>query len=155
MLKLTDPDMSIWEVRNKKQNFTYSKIMLWVAFDRGIRLADKRCLPCPHRAQWQAMRDHLYEEIMEKGLSEDDVLRLASSDSEIGYSKKLQCFVQSYESGDMLDSSILIAPLVFFISPNDPRFLRTVDQILLPPDKGGLTSTGLVYRYNTVFSEDG
>ncbi|RDW77920.1 hypothetical protein BP5796_05772 [Coleophoma crateriformis] len=133
-----DPDMSIWEVRNKKQNFTYSKIMLWVAFDRGIRLADKRCLPCPNRAKWQAMRDHLYEEIMEKG-----------------YSPNLRCFVQSYESGDLLDSSILIAPLVFFISPNDPRFLRTIDRILLSPDKGGLTSTGLVYRYNTAVADDG
>jgi GH15 family glucan-1,4-alpha-glucosidase len=63
--------------------------------------------------------------------------------------------VQSYESGDLLDSSILIAPLVFFISPNDPRFLRTMDKILMSPEKGGLTSTGLVYRYNTEQSEDG
>jgi GH15 family glucan-1,4-alpha-glucosidase len=63
--------------------------------------------------------------------------------------------VQSYESGDALDSSILIAPLVFFISPNDPRFLRTMDRILLTPEKGGLTSTGLVYRYNTAQSDDG
>jgi len=72
-----------------------------------------------------------------------------------GYSSELRCFVQSYESGDHLDSSILIAPLVFFISPNDPRFLRTMDRILLPPEKGGLTSTGLVYRYDTDHSEDG
>jgi GH15 family glucan-1,4-alpha-glucosidase len=63
--------------------------------------------------------------------------------------------VQSYESGDYLDSSILIAPLVFFISPNDPRFLRTMDRILLSPEKGGLTSAGLVYRYDTERSEDG
>jgi GH15 family glucan-1,4-alpha-glucosidase len=63
--------------------------------------------------------------------------------------------VQSYESGDLLDSSILIAPLVFFISPNDPRLLRTIDRILLAPEKGGLTSAGLVYRYNTALAEDG
>lgn len=62
-----EPDMSIWEVRNKKQNFTYSKIMLWVAFDRGLRLADKRNLPCPNRAKWLEARDQLYEEVMEKG----------------------------------------------------------------------------------------
>jgi GH15 family glucan-1,4-alpha-glucosidase len=49
----------------------------------------------------------------------------------------------------------LIAPLVFFISPNDPRFLRTMDRILLAPEKGGLTSAGLVYRYDTERSEDG
>lgn len=55
----------------------------------------------------------------------------------------------------MLDSSILIAPLVFFISPCDPRFLNTLDRILLPPEKGGLTSTGLVYRYDTELSNDG
>lgn len=55
----------------------------------------------------------------------------------------------------MLDSSILIAPLVFFITPNDPRFLNTVDRILLPPEKGGLTSAGLVYRYDTELSNDG
>lgn len=63
--------------------------------------------------------------------------------------------MQSYESGKLLDSSILIAPLVFFIAPNDPRFLRTIDRILLPPEKGGLTSAGLVYRYNTSLSHDG
>ena len=60
--------MSIWEVRNNKQNFTYSKIMLWVAFDRGLRLAEKRCLPCPNRAAWLAVRDEIYEDIMKKGM---------------------------------------------------------------------------------------
>jgi GH15 family glucan-1,4-alpha-glucosidase len=135
---MDQPDMSIWEVRNNKQNFTYSKVMLWVAFDRGLRLSEKRNFPCPNRAKWLAARDGLYEEIMEKG-----------------YNKEMKCFVQSYESQTMLDSSILIAPLVFFIAPNDPRFLNTMDRILLPPDKGGLTSTGLVYRYDTELSEDG
>jgi len=133
-----EPDMSIWEVRNKKQNFTYSKIMLWVAFDRALRLADKRCLPCPNRNAWLATRDEIYEDIQEKG-----------------YSQTLHTYVQSYESGDVLDSSILIAPLVFFMPPNDPRLLRTIDRILLSPEKGGLTSTGLVYRYDTSRSEDG
>lgn len=132
------PDMSIWEVRNNKQNFTYSKVMLWVAFDRGLRLADKRNFPCPNRARWLEARDGLYEEIMEKG-----------------YNKEKRCFIQSYESRTLLDSSILIAPLVFFIAPNDPRFLNTMDRIMLPPEKGGLTSTGLVYRYDTSVAEDG
>jgi GH15 family glucan-1,4-alpha-glucosidase len=135
---MDQPDMSIWEVRNNKQNFTYSKIMLWVAFDRGLRLSEKRNFPCQNRAKWLAARDSLYEEIMEKG-----------------YNKEMKCFVQSYESNTMLDSSILIAPLVFFIAPNDPRFLNTMDRIILPPEKGGLTSTGLVYRYDTELSEDG
>lgn len=135
---MDQPDMSIWEVRNNKQNFTYSKVMLWVAFDRGLRLSEKRNFPCPNRAKWLAARDGLYEEIMEKG-----------------YNKDMNCFVQSYENTTMLDSSILIAPLVFFIAPNDPRFLNTMDRIMLPPEKNGLTSTGLVYRYNTEVSEDG
>lgn len=72
-----------------------------------------------------------------------------------GYNTEMKCFVQSYESNTMLDSSILIAPLVFFITPNDPRFVNTMDRILLPPEKGGLTSTGLVYRYDTELSDDG
>jgi GH15 family glucan-1,4-alpha-glucosidase len=135
---LDQPDMSIWEVRNNKQNFVYSKVMLWVAFDRGLRLAEKRNFPCPNRNKWLEARDGLYEEIMERG-----------------YNKDMKCFVQSYENNTMLDSSILIAPLVFFIAPNDPRFLNTMDRILLPPEKGGLTSTGLVYRYDTDASEDG
>ena len=133
-----DPDMSIWEVRNNKQHFTYSQIMLWVAFDRGLRLADKRNLPCPNRAKWLEARDALYEEIMEKG-----------------YNTELKSFVQSYENNTALDSSILIAPLVFFLSPCDPRFLSTLDRILLPLDRGGLTSTGLVSRYDTQLSDDG
>lgn len=61
--------MSIWEVRNHKQHFTYSQIMLWVAFDRGLRLADKRNLPCPNRVKWLEARDMLYETVMEKGNS--------------------------------------------------------------------------------------
>ncbi|KAI1106717.1 glycoside hydrolase family 15 protein [Jackrogersella minutella] len=135
---LDQPDMSIWEVRNHKQHFVYSKVMLWVAFDRGLRLADKRCLPCPNRERWLGARDSLYEEVMEKG-----------------YNTQMDSFIQSYENNTMIDSSILIAPLVFFITPNDPRFLNTVDRILLPPEKGGLTSAGLVYRYNTELSNDG
>ncbi|KAJ0330508.1 hypothetical protein COL5a_003572 [Colletotrichum fioriniae] len=71
------------------------------------------------------------------------------------YNKEMKCFVQSYENNTMLDSSILIAPLVFFIAPNDPRFLNTMDRILMPPEKGGLTSTGLVSRYDTDLSDDG
>ncbi|GKU00619.1 glycoside hydrolase family 15 [Fusarium langsethiae] len=135
---LDDPDMSIWEVRNNKQHFTYSQIMLWVALDRGLRLADKRCFPCPNRNKWMEARDSVYERIMENG-----------------YNEEMKCFVQSFENRTMLDSSILIAPLVFFISPCDPRFLNTLDRILLPPEKGGLTSTGLVYRYDTELSNDG
>ena len=54
-----------------------------------------------------------------------------------------------------LDSAVLIAPLVFFVAPNDPRFTNTLDRILLPLERGGLTSVGMVYRYNTLLSDDG
>jgi len=73
----------------------------------------------------------------------------------LGYNTELKSFVQSFQNDTVLDSSILIAPLVFFIAPSDPRFLSTLDRILLPPDKGGLTSTGLVSRYDTELSPDG
>ncbi len=130
--------MSIWEVRGEKQNFVYSKIMLWVAFDRALRLAEKRCLPCPNREKWLAIRDQIYEDVMEKG-----------------FNKQLNSFIQSYESTNVLDAAVLIAPLVFFIAPNDPRFLGTLRNILKSPERGGLTSTDLVYRYNTADSNDG
>lgn len=65
--QLDAPDLSIWEVRGQKKNFLYSKVMLWVAIDRGLRLADKRCLPCPNRMKWLDARDKIYEQIMEKG----------------------------------------------------------------------------------------
>jgi GH15 family glucan-1,4-alpha-glucosidase len=134
----SEPDMSIWEVRGRVQNFVYSKIMLWVAVDRALRLAEKRMFPCPQRLRWMAVRDEIYEEIMDRGYNQD-----------------MGAFVQSYESNDMLDSAVLIAPLVFFIAPNDPRFTRTLEWILKPPEQGGLTSAGLVYRYNWRKSEDG
>jgi GH15 family glucan-1,4-alpha-glucosidase len=63
----SEPDMSIWEVRGKKEHFVYSKIMLWVAFDRALRLAEKRCLPCPDRNKWLAIRDTIYEQVMTEG----------------------------------------------------------------------------------------
>ena len=53
------------------QNFTYSKIQLWVALDRALRLADKRNLPCPNRMEWLNVRDTIYEEIMERGFNEE------------------------------------------------------------------------------------
>jgi GH15 family glucan-1,4-alpha-glucosidase len=53
------------------QNFTYSKIQLWVALDRALRLADKRNLPCPNRMEWLKVRDTIYEEIMVKGFNEE------------------------------------------------------------------------------------
>ncbi|KAH7908229.1 glycoside hydrolase family 15 protein [Hygrophoropsis aurantiaca] len=133
-----EPDLSIWEVRGKKKHFTYSKIMLWVAIDRGLRLADKRSLPCPRRNEWLSARDDIYEQIMQQGWNPD-----------------MKVFGQSYEDTDVLDSAVLIMPLVFFIQPSDPRFVSTLKHILRTPERGGLTSNNLVYRYDVTKSDDG
>jgi GH15 family glucan-1,4-alpha-glucosidase len=110
--------------------------MCWVAVDRGIRLADKRSFPA-NRARWLKCRDDIYLDIMKNGWSDDR-----------------QAFVQHYGS-DQLDASNLIMPLVFFMSPNDPRMLKTIDAALKDPGEGGLLCSGLVYRYNTHEFDDG
>ncbi|WVO15208.1 hypothetical protein L204_102857 [Cryptococcus depauperatus] len=93
--QVDQPDLSIWEVRGKEKNFVYSKIMMWVAIDRGLRLADKRCIPCPNRQKWMKTRDYLYEEIQTKG-----------------WNSEKKFFAQSYEDIDTIDSAVLIMPLV-------------------------------------------
>lgn len=122
------PDAGIWEMRNREEHFVYSKVMNWVALDRGTRLADKRALPAD-RAKWMRERDRIYEEVMTKGWSE-----------------KRRAFTQFYGSED-LDASLLIMPLVFFMAPTDPRMIGTIDAILKNPGNGGLLSDSLVYRY--------
>ncbi len=129
-------DEGIWEVRGGRKHFVYSKLMCWVAVDRAIRLADARSFPAD-RPRWEATRDAIYEEIMTHGWNED-----------------IQSFVQSYDS-DCLDASCLLMSLVFFVAPSDPRMLKTVQAVNRSPEKGGLVSNSLVYRYNLEASPDG
>lgn len=129
-------DEGIWEVRNGRQHFVYSKLMCWVAVDRALRLADARSFPAD-RARWEQTRDAIYEDIMQHGWSETR-----------------QAFVQYYGS-DSLDASNLIMPLVFFLSPSDPRMRKTLEAINQPPEQGGLVSNSLVYRYHLESSPDG
>jgi len=129
-------DEGIWEVRGARRHFVYSKLMCWVALDRGLRLADKRSFPAD-RNRWQKVRDQIYEEIMSRG-----------------WNKACRAFVQSYES-NTLDASNLIMPLIFFLSPTDPRMFKTLRAILRPLNEGGLVSNSLVYRYNAAESADG
>jgi GH15 family glucan-1,4-alpha-glucosidase len=129
-------DEGVWEVRGGRRHFVYSKFMCWVALDRGLRLADKRSLPAD-RAAWLKARDAIYEEVMAKG-----------------WSKSRGAFVQSYGS-DALDASTLLMPLTFFMAPNDPRMLATVDAIRSPATRGGLAADGLVYRYDPKAAPDG
>jgi GH15 family glucan-1,4-alpha-glucosidase len=130
------PDEGIWEVRSGRQHFVYSKLMCWVALDRGLRLADKRSFPA-NRARWYPARDAIYEEIMSQG-----------------WSSERRSFVQCYGS-DALDASNLIMPLVFFVSPTDPRMLDTIAAITRPAQLGGLVSDNLVFRYSTELRTDG
>ena len=122
-------DEGLWEFRVGEHHFISSKLMCWVAFDRGLRLADRRSFPAD-RVRWLAIRDTIYEEIMAKG-----------------WSPKHQSFMQSYGS-DALDASSLLMPLVLFLSPSDPRMLKTIQAINRQPSEGGLTADGLVYRYS-------
>jgi GH15 family glucan-1,4-alpha-glucosidase len=129
-------DEGIWEMRGGRRHCLYSKLMCWVAVDRGLRLADKRSFPAD-RDRWLRVRDEIYEEIMSRG-----------------WSDKHQAFMQAYDS-DTLDAANLVMPLVFFVSPTDPRMLKTLDAINRAPEDGGLVANNLVYRYNVLNSPDG
>jgi GH15 family glucan-1,4-alpha-glucosidase len=129
-------DDAIWEVRGGRREFVYSKMMCWVAVDRAIRLASKRSFPADW-TRWMSTRDRIYEEILKRGWSEEK-----------------HAFVQSYR-GTALDASLLLMPLVFFMSPRDPRMLETLDAINRSPHQGGLVSDGLVFRYDVEKTPDG
>ncbi|HWR50681.1 MAG TPA: glycoside hydrolase family 15 protein [Bryobacteraceae bacterium] len=129
-------DEAIWEVRSGRQNFVYSRVMCWVAFDRALRLAEKRSFPAD-RERWLSARDEIYGEIQK-----------------CGWSEGRNAFIQHYGS-ESLDASALIMPLVFFMSPTDPRMTSTIDAIRKPPSQRGLVSDSLVYRYNVEESPDG
>jgi GH15 family glucan-1,4-alpha-glucosidase len=129
-------DAGIWEVRGRQEDFVYSKLMCWVAVDRGLRLAEKRSFPAD-RERWLKVRDSIYEEIMAKG-----------------WNSSREAFVQ-YFGSDSLDAANLIMPLVFFLSPTDPRMIKTLEAVLMPPGQGGLVANNLVYRYNVQETVDG
>ncbi|MFJ2157659.1 MULTISPECIES: glycoside hydrolase family 15 protein [unclassified Streptomyces] len=125
------PDEGVWETRGGRKNFLYSRLMCWVAIERGIRLANRRGLPAdlPH---WLKCRDTIYRRIMDRG-----------------WSVKRQAFVQ-YEGSDVLDAALLMMPLAKFIAPTDPKWLSTLDALTEE-----LVSDSLVYRYNPQASPDG
>jgi GH15 family glucan-1,4-alpha-glucosidase len=125
------PDEGIWETRGGQKDFTYSRLMSWVAIDRAARINRERGLP-GDIVRWLAERDVIYDQIMSRGMSPNrDV------------------FVQSYGS-DVLDASILLMPLVQFIAPTDPKWLPTLDAI-----GDELVSDSLVYRYDVGATPDG
>jgi len=125
------PDQSIWEVRGGRRQFTYSKLQCWVALDRGLRLAWKRSFPADsHR--WRSERDRIYRAIMSQAWNERGAT-----------------FTQSFDS-DVPDSSLLLMPLVLFVSPMDPRMTATIERI-----RRELASDSLLLRYGGGAADDG
>jgi GH15 family glucan-1,4-alpha-glucosidase len=124
------PDRGIWEVRGEPQHFTSSKVMCWVAADRGARLARLRD-EADVADRWQAAADEIHADVCANGLDARGV------------------FTQYYGT-DALDASLLLMPLVRFLPPTDERVRRTV---LAIADE--LTVDGLVLRYRTEQTDDG
>jgi GH15 family glucan-1,4-alpha-glucosidase len=117
------PDEGIWEVRGGAREFLHSRLMCWVAFDRALRLAQKRSLSGPLE-EWLHTRDAIREDIFTNFWDEE-----------------LQSFVQAKGTKD-LDASVLLMPLMRFISPVDPMWLSTMRAI-----EGRLVEDTLVHRY--------
>ena len=125
------PDQSIWESRDGPQQFTFSKVMVWTAFDRAIKSVEKFGLDGPVE-RWRALRDTVHAEVCDQAF---DAGRNA--------------FVQSYGAG-VLDASLLLMPLIGFLPHDDPRIVGTVAAI-----ERDLVVDGLVLRYRTDESTDG
>jgi GH15 family glucan-1,4-alpha-glucosidase len=125
------PDEGIWEVRSGRQHFTHSKVMAWVAFDRGVKAIEAFGLYGPVD-RWRRIRAEIHEEVCQRAFNE-----------EIG------SFVQRYES-NLLDASALLIPQVGFLPPQDARVLGTIDAI-----ERKLLQDGFVLRYDSDASQDG
>jgi GH15 family glucan-1,4-alpha-glucosidase len=125
-----EPDRGIWEVRGDPKHFTSSKLMCWVAADRGARLARLR-EDESSAARWGAAADEIHADICANALDERGV------------------FTQHYET-KALDASLLLMPLVRFLPPGDRRIRNTVLAI-----SDELTEDGLVLRYRTEETDDG
>lgn len=125
------PDEGIWETRGGREDFTYSRLMCWVAFERGIRMAADLARP-GDVARWTAARDAIFEQVMERG-----------------YSARRQAFIQHY-GGEVLDASLLLMPLVGFVAPREPRWLSTLRAM-----EAELVTDSLVHRYDPSASPDG
>jgi len=126
-----EPDEGIWEVRGGKRNFTHSKVMAWLAFDRAIDGVLDSGLEGPLE-DWQALRDRIHAEVCDNG-----------------YNPQRGSFVQSYGSEEV-DAALLAIGLVGFLPPHDERFLRTVAAI-----EKDLLWEGFVLRYRSERVRDG
>jgi len=126
------PDEGIWEVRGPPQHFTHSKVMVWVAFDRMVKMLEQRGNTGRALPRWRQVRDRIHEDVCGKAFDRD-----------------LGSFVQAYGS-KALDASLLLLPLVGFLPPSDPRIVGTLRAI-----EERLMADGFVCRYDTGAGADG
>ncbi len=125
-----EPDQGIWEARGAPRHYVSSKLMCWVAMDRGARLAERRG-HADNAEEWQAVADEIRADILDRGVDKRGVFR------------------QHYET-DALDASTLLVLLLRFLDPQDERVRATVQAI-----RDELTEGGLVMRYRTDETDDG
>jgi GH15 family glucan-1,4-alpha-glucosidase len=127
----SEPDEGIWEVRGGRRHFTHSKVMAWVAFDRGIRFCEEFGREGPLE-RWRAIRDEIHAQVCGRAWNEE-----------------LCSFTQSY--GDArLDASLLLLPLVGFLPPEDPRIRGTLEAV-----QAQLLEDGFLLRYRSEEAIDG
>ena len=119
------PDEGIWEVRGPRRNFTHSKVLAWVAFDRAVEAVERFDRPGPVD-RWRRIRAEIHEEVCREG-----------------FNVELNSFTQAYGSDD-LDAATLLIPLLGFLPPEDPRVVGTVEAI-----RRDLTRDGFVERYRS------
>ncbi len=124
-------DHGLWEMRGPCRAFTHSRVMVWVALDRGLRAIAEHDLQGPAE-EWRRVRDQVRDEVLSKGFNAD-----------------VNTFTQHYETTDV-DASLLVLPLVGFVDADDPRFVGTVERI-----ETELMRDGLVLRYLTSDGADG
>jgi alpha,alpha-trehalase len=125
-----EPDQGIWEARGEPRHYVSSKLMCWVAADRGARLAERRGHQ-DHAEEWKAVAQEIRADVLERGVDKRGVFR------------------QHYET-DALDASTLLVPLLRFLPHDDERVYATVMAI-----RDELTEGGLVLRYRTDETDDG
>lgn len=124
------PDSGIWELRGPRQHYVSSKVMTWVAFDRGIKSAEKFGLKAPV-AEWRALRERIHADVCANGFDAEQ-----------------NAFVEHY-GAKVLDASVLLIPAVGFLPPDDPRVLGTLEAI-----ERHLMSDGYVMRHDPRTSKD-
>jgi GH15 family glucan-1,4-alpha-glucosidase len=118
------PDEGIWEVRGPRRQFTHSKVMAWVAFDRAVKMVERFRLPGPVD-RWRTLRDHIHRTVCDRG-----------------YHAERGAFTQSFGASE-LDASLLLLPLVGFLPPDDERVVNTVRAV----ERELTTDGGFVMRY--------